>query len=62
MPVRLMILDALLTLQQCVSFLETFVFVGRIFLFSARTGFPFRCLSFMSGILQDIWKHPYFLF
>ena len=44
MPVWLIILGALLTLQKRIYFIKTFLFVGRISLFSARTGFPFRCI------------------
>ena len=44
MPIRLMMLDAPLILQKRVSFLETFpFFLGRIFLFPVRAGFPFCC-------------------
>ena len=44
MPVRLMILGALLTLQKRVSFLETFLFVGRISLFFYKEQISFSLL------------------
>ena len=44
MPVRLMKLDALLILQKRVSFLETFLFFRKYFLFSCRGRISFLLL------------------